>query len=67
LPLISTLDNNQKRIHCIVDSAGQLSNNNLIIAPTGTNTIGGQSSATISVDYSSVQIMSNTTNKWLII
>ena len=67
LPLISTLDNSQKRIHYIVDSAGQLSNNNLIITPTPSNTIGGESSATIVVDYSSVQIMSNTTDKWLII
>ena len=67
LPLISNLDNSQKRIHNIVDSAGQLSNNNLIIGATGGNTIGGQSSATITVDYSSVQIMSNTTDKWLII
>jgi hypothetical protein len=67
LPLISNLDNSQKRIHNIVDSAGQLSNNNLIIGATGGNTIGGQSSATITVDYSSVQIMSNTSDKWLII
>ena len=67
MPSISTLDNSQKRIHNIVDSAGQLSNNNLIITPTPSDTIGGQSSATISVDYSSVQIMSNTTDKWLII
>lgn len=67
LPSISALDNNGKRIHCIVDSVGQLSNNNLIIAPTGSNTIGGESSATIVVDYSSVQIMSNTSDKWLII
>jgi hypothetical protein len=67
LPLISTLDNSQKRIHNIVDSAGQLSNNNLIIGTTGGNTIGGQPSTTISIDYSSVQIMSNTTDKWLII
>ena len=70
LPLISSLDNNNKRVHYIVDSVGQLSNNNLIIntsGPTGTNTIGGQSSATIVVDYSSVQIMSNTDSKWLII
>jgi hypothetical protein len=67
LPLISSLDSSQKRIHYIVDSVGQLSNNNLIIGATGTNTIGGQSSATISVDYSSVQIMSNTNDKWLII
>ena len=65
--MISNLDNSQKRIHYIVDSVGQLSNNNLIIGATGTNTIGGQSSATISVDYSSVQIMSNTSDKWLII
>lgn len=67
LPLISNLDNSQKRIHNIVDSAGQLSNNNLIIIASGSNTIGGESSATITVDYSSVQIMSNTTDKWLII
>ena len=67
LPLISTLDNNQKRIHYIVDIAGQLSNNNLIITATGGNTIGGQSSTTIVVDYSSLQNMSNTIDKWLII
>ena len=67
LPLISSLDNSQKRIHYIVDNTGQLSNNNLIIVPTPTDTIGGQSSATFVVDYSSVQIMSNTTDKWLII
>jgi hypothetical protein len=67
LPSIASLDNGGQRIHYIVDSFGQLSNNNLIIGATGTNTIGGQSSATIIVDYSSIQIMSNTTNKWLII
>ena len=67
LPSISSLDNNKKRIHYIVDSAGQLSNNNLIIVATGGNTIGGQTSATIVVDYSSVQIVSNTADKWLII
>ncbi len=67
LPLISSLDNSQKRIHYIVDNTGQLSNNNLIIIPTSTDTIGGQSSATIVVDYSSIQIMSNTIDKWLII
>ena len=67
LPFISTLDNGKKRIHYIVDSAGQLSNNNLIIGATGGNTIGGQTSATIVVDYSSVQIVSNTADKWLIV
>lgn len=67
LPLISSLDNSQKRIHYIVDNIGQLSNNNLIITTTLTDTIGGQPSATILVDYSSVQIMSNTIDKWLII
>jgi hypothetical protein len=67
LPSIASLDNNGKRIHSIVDSAGELSNNNLIIIPTPSDTISGQSSATISVDYSSVQIMSNTVDKWLII
>jgi len=67
LPSISSLDNGGLRIHYIVDSAGELSNNNLIIGATGGNTIGGESSATISIDYSSIQIMSNTNNKWLII
>lgn len=67
LPLISSLDNSQKRIHYIVDNTGQLSVNNLIIIPTSTDTICGQSSATIVVDYSSIQIMSNTVDKWLII
>ena len=67
LPLISNLDSSQKRIHYIVDTVGQLSNNNVIIGATGGNTICGQSSVTIVVDYSSIQIMSNTTDKWLII
>lgn len=67
LPLISTLDNNNKRVHYIVDNTGELSNNNLIVTPTSPDTIGGEPSATIVVDYSSVQIMSNTSNKWLII
>jgi hypothetical protein len=68
LPLISNLvDSGGLRVHYIVDSAGQLSNNNLIITPTPSDTIGGQPSATIVVDYSSVQIMSNTNDKWLII
>lgn len=67
LPSISLLDNNKKRVHYIVDSVGELSNHNLIITPTPSDTIGGQSSATIVVDYSSVQIMSNTNDKWLII
>jgi hypothetical protein len=67
LPLISSLDNGGQRIHYIVDSFGQLSNNNLIIVATGSNTIGGESSATIVVNYSSVQLMSNTNDKWLII
>lgn len=67
LPSISSLDNGRLRMHYIVDSAGKLSNNNLIIGATGGNTIGGETSATIVVDYSSVQIMSNTIDKWLII
>jgi hypothetical protein len=67
LPSISSLDNDKKRIHYIVDSAGQLSNNNLIIVATGGNTIGGQTSATIVVDYSSIQLVSNTADKWLIV
>lgn len=67
LPSISSLDNGGLRIHYVVDSAGELSNNNLIIEATGGNTIGGETSSTIVVDYSSVQIMSNTNDKWLII
>ena len=67
LPSIALLDNGRQRIHYIVDSFGQLSNHNLIIGATGSNTIGGESSATIVVNYSSVQLMSNTVDKWLII
>jgi hypothetical protein len=67
LPLISSLDNSGQRIHYIVDNIGQLSNHNLIIIPTSPNTIGGQSSLTIVVNYSSVQLMSNKNNQWLII
>jgi hypothetical protein len=67
LPSISSLDNSKKRVHYIVDSVGQVSNNNLIITTTPSDTIGGENSATIVIDYSSVQVMSNTNNKWLII
>jgi hypothetical protein len=67
LPSITSLDNGGQRIHYIVDSFGQLSNNNLVITPTPSDTIGGELSATIVVNYSSVQIMSNKVNKWLII
>ena len=67
LPTISSLDNNKKRIHYIVDSVGQLSNNNLIISTALGNTICGQSSTTLVVNYSSIQIVSNAIDKWLIV
>lgn len=67
LPLISTLDNAQKRLHYFVDVGGALTVNPVTFVTTGGNTIANESSMELQVDYSAVQLMSNSTTKWLII
>jgi hypothetical protein len=70
LPQISSLVNN-KRIHIFSDVGGNLSKNNLIIQTGGTDTICGNSSFTLNINYSSIQIAANGlvggTGKWLVI
>lgn len=65
LPAISTLTNN-KRIYTISDIGGNLPTNNLIIATSGGNTLGGQPTVTLPIAYSSITVVSNTDNIWLI-
>ncbi len=70
LPSISTLDNGGCRIHYIVDVGGNLETYELIIQTSGGDTIGGDTSVTITMSYTGVQLMSNTGvggNKWLLI
>jgi hypothetical protein len=55
------------RIYIFSDVGGNLINNNLILQTNGTDTIAGQSSFTANINYSSIQIISNTNNKWLVI
>ncbi len=70
LPQISSLTNS-KRIHIFSDVGGNLSKNNLIIQTVGTDTICGNSSITLNINYSSIQIAANGlvggTGKWLVI
>ena len=70
LPQISSLTNS-KRIHIFSDVGGNLSKNNLIIQTGGIDTICGNSSITLNINYSSIQIAANGlvggTGKWLVI
>jgi hypothetical protein len=66
LPEINTLTN-YKRIYNIVDVGGNLNNNNCIVNISGSDTIQGQSSFLININYSNLKICSNTENKWLIL
>jgi hypothetical protein len=68
LPEISTLmDNDLKRQHSIADIGGNLSTNPFTIQTSGSDTIAGDSSLEINVDYSSITIASNTSSAWLIL
>ena len=55
------------RIYIFSDVGGNLINNNLILQTDGSDTIAGQSSFTSNINYSSIQIISNTISKWLVI
>lgn len=74
LPAISTLDANKKRDITIVDVGGALTLYPFTIVTTGTDTIAGDTSVQVVVDYSSIHVLSNAdvapgplTGKWLIV
>lgn len=73
LPAISALDANKKRQIDIVDVGGALSIHPLIVNTVGTDTIAGDTSVEVVVDYSALHLVSNAdvapappTGKWLI-
>jgi len=66
LPEISTLTDG-KRIYNIVDVGENLINNNCIINVSGSDSIQGQTSYTMNINYSNVKLCSNTIDKWLIL
>jgi hypothetical protein len=61
------MDNDNKRIINIVDVGGDASGNNIIIVASEPNTINGLTIFTLNINYSSVQLVSNTDNKWMIV
>ncbi len=70
LPTISSITNN-KRIHFFTDIGGKLSTNNLTLTGNGGDSICGNSSILLNINYSSVQIAANGgvggTNIWMVI
>ena len=68
LPEISSLANQQRK-HVFSDVGGKLNINHFIIETpeNSTNTIVGQNSVTLTINYSSITIISNTINNWIII
>ena len=67
LPAIGTLDNSGCRQHFIVDVGGKLDASPLLIQTSGGDTIGGESSMSVEVNFSAVQLMSNKTSTWLVV
>lgn len=67
LPSIASLDNGGCRLHYIVDVGGHLEEHPLTINTTGGDVIGGETSMLIQVNYSSMQLMSNKSNTWLVV
>jgi hypothetical protein len=55
------------RIYIFSDIGGNLINNNLTFQTNGSDTIAGDSSFLMNINYSSIQIISNTISKWLVI
>ena len=66
LPQISTLTNG-KRTHIFKDVGGNLTVNNLVINAGSGDTIDGNLSVTLNINYSSITLLSDTSNTWLII
>jgi hypothetical protein len=72
LPTISTLDALKKRSLFIVDVGGALSINPLTVVTSGGDTVAGDSSVEVSVDYTGLHVLSNANvapgaaGKWLL-
>lgn len=67
LPQISTLDHSKQRLHYFVDVGGALTVHPVTFNTAGGDTIANETSMTLEVDYSAVQLMSNTSTKWLVV
>jgi len=65
LPEINNLTNN-KRMYIISDVGGNLLNNHLIIQTSGSDTVANETSVTLTINYSSITLISNTNNVWII-
>ena len=66
LPEIANFTNG-KRMYIISDVGGNLINNPLTIQRSGTSdTIAGDSSIILNINYSSITLISNTTDIWII-
>jgi hypothetical protein len=72
LPTIASLDGLKKRNFYIVDVGGALRENPLTIVTTGGDTVAGETSVSLTVDFTGVHLMSNANvapgaaGKWLI-
>jgi hypothetical protein len=68
LPEISAIDTaNDYKIYIITDTGGNSTTNNITINRSGSDTINGETSMVLNVNYSSVTLKSNGTNKWYLI
>ena len=71
MPQISTIDNNNKRDLYIVDIAGNLNANNLIIQTSGSDLINNTNTVIIVVNYSNIHLVSNygttSPSRWLVL
>lgn len=67
LPAIATLDNDQKRLHYLVDVGGNLAQSPLIVQTSGGDAIANDTSVRLELDYGSLQLMSDGVNRWLIV
>jgi hypothetical protein len=63
LPEILTIK--QKRYH-ITDSTGRAGTYNIVIVPSGSNTIMGQKSFTINSNYSSISLYNDEIYNWIL-
>ena len=60
-------DTNKARIYYISDISGTSSNNNLILNTSGSDTILGDTQYLININYTSLIIVSNKIDKWILI
>ena len=56
-----------KAIFYIADIGGYLNTNNLIIQTSNSEYIAGETSLTLNINYSAVQLISNGSNIWIVV